>query len=132
LLGGAQEAELGAYLEQHCNALPLNFCGKLNIHQSASLIQQAKAVLTHDTGLMHIAAALRKPIVSLWGSTVPAFGMYPFYPQGTDRGSMIEVKNLSCRPCSKIGYQKCPKGHFRCMYEISVPEIWEQLSKILH
>jgi ADP-heptose:LPS heptosyltransferase len=93
----------------------INLCGQLSLAQSASIVGQSARVFTHDTGLMHIAAALRKPIVSIWGSTVPAFGMYPFYPDGLDLNTTLEVKDLSCRPCSKIGYDKCPKGHFRCM-----------------
>jgi len=96
-----------------------NACGHYNIGQSASFIQQADKVITHDTGLMHIAAAFNKPIVSIWGNTVPQFGMYPYMPvQNKSFSQILEVKNLSCRPCSKIGYQKCPKGHFKCMNDI--------------
>ena len=101
----------------------LNTCGQYSLHQSASLLRQAALVITHDTGLMHIAAALRKPIVSIWGSTIPEFGMTPFYPQDLAQNTTIEVKNLACRPCSKIGYEVCPKGHFRCMETIEVEKI---------
>lgn len=94
-----------------------NFCGKLRLHQSADLLRQSSVVITHDTGLMHIAAALRKPIVSVWGNTVPEFGMYPYLPDSAPPHSIFQVKDLSCRPCSKIGYAECPKGHFRCMEE---------------
>jgi ADP-heptose:LPS heptosyltransferase len=66
--------------------------------------------------MMHIAAAFNKKIYSVWGNTVPKFGMYPYKANASSR--MIEVKDLSCRPCSKIGYAKCPKGHFKCMQEI--------------
>ena len=60
--------------------------------------------------------AFKKKIYSVWGNTVPAFGMYPYK---TDENSkIIEVTDLNCRPCSKIGYDKCPKGHFKCMQEI--------------
>ncbi|WP_224999633.1 glycosyltransferase family 9 protein [Cesiribacter sp. SM1] len=88
-----------------------NACGKFNLNQSASLVKQAKYVFTHDTGLMHIAAAYKKPIFSIWGNTIPEFGMYPYRTQFT----VFEKKGLSCRPCSKIGYSKCPQGHFLCM-----------------
>jgi ADP-heptose:LPS heptosyltransferase len=96
-----------------------NLCGKLNLGQSASLVKQAQVVFTHDTGLMHIAAAFRKKIYSIWGSTSPHFGMYPY------RTSFVvfENNNLSCRPCSKIGYSKCPKGHFKCLNEV-VFDFW--------
>jgi ADP-heptose:LPS heptosyltransferase len=65
---------------------------------------------------MHIAAALKKDIISVWGNTVPSFGFSPYFPGVHSK--IIEVKGLSCRPCSKIGYDKCPKGHFKCMMEI--------------
>jgi ADP-heptose:LPS heptosyltransferase len=65
--------------------------------------------------MMHIASAFEIPTVSVWGSTVPALGMYPYFPQQEKAFSVHEVMNLSCRPCSKIGFQTCPKKHFSCM-----------------
>lgn len=88
-----------------------NACGKFNLHQSASLVKGARYVFTHDTGLMHIAAAFKKDIFSIWGNTIPDFGMYPF----RTRFTILEKKGLNCRPCSKIGYNKCPLQHFLCM-----------------
>ncbi len=72
-------------------------------------------MIAHDSGAMHIAAAFRKPVVSIWGNTVPAFGMGPYIPIDPRKAIVVEVDGLSCRPCSKIGYDSCPKGHFRCM-----------------
>jgi hypothetical protein len=53
--------------------------------------------------------------------------MTAYYPDNEENSSIIEVKNLSCRPCSKIGYETCPKGHFKCMQEIDEGEISEKL-----
>lgn len=92
-----------------------NAVGKCNLNQSASLIKLSNWVFTHDTGLMHIAAAFKKPIFSIWGNTVPAFGMYPYRTQFT----IFENNDLNCRPCSKIGYKQCPKGHFKCMNDLT-------------
>jgi ADP-heptose:LPS heptosyltransferase len=92
-----------------------NACGLYNLNQSASLVKQARYVFAHDTGLMHIAAALKKEVFSIWGSTIPSFGMYPYRTKFT----VLENPNLSCRPCSKIGFSKCPKGHFKCMNEMA-------------
>jgi ADP-heptose:LPS heptosyltransferase len=64
---------------------------------------------------MHIAAAFKKPVVSVWGNTVPEFGMTPYYGNFKIRNSKFEIQNLSCRPCSKIGFKTCPKKHFNCM-----------------
>ena len=93
-----------------------NGCGRYSLHQSASLLRQADFVVSHDTGLMHIAAAFGKEIFSVWGNTVPAFGMYPYKTEFR----VLEVLGLSCRPCSKIGFAKCPQGHFKCMREQSL------------
>jgi ADP-heptose:LPS heptosyltransferase len=92
-------------------------CGKFNLNQSASLVQQAKVIITNDTGLMHIAAAFKKPVVSIWGNTVPEFGMYPFMPGNEKLSFISQVHGLNCRPCSKLGYKQCPKKHFRCMLD---------------
>ena len=94
------------HLQPYCNG-----CGRYSLHQSASLLRQAQFVVSHDTGLMHIAAAFGKEIFSVWGNTVPAFGMYPFRTEFR----VLEVPGLACRPCSKIGFAQCPQGHFRCM-----------------
>lgn len=118
LLGGKEDF---AKAEEVCQKFPLNtinLCGKISLNQSASLIQQANTVITSDTGLMHIAAAYKKRIVSVWGNTVPEFGMGPYLPG--ENSVVLEVKGLSCRPCSKLGYRKCPKGHFKCMNDIVV------------
>ncbi len=127
LLGGKAEKDLGQQIAKNAGAHVLNCCGNLTLHQSASVVRQAAKVLTHDTGLMHIAAAFRKEIVSVWGNTIPKFGMYPLYPNGMDRNTTIETEGLKCRPCSKIGYAQCPKGHFRCMNDLEITRIYQAL-----
>jgi ADP-heptose:LPS heptosyltransferase len=94
----------------------IDFTGKLRINQSASLVKNARLVIANDTGLMHIAAAYRKKILSVWGSTTPEFGMYPY--MSGDGSEILEVKGLSCRPCSKLGFHECPQKHFRCMMDL--------------
>lgn len=117
LLGGPDDAERGEVIASSAGLTVFNACGKYNLLGSASLIRLARLIITNDTGLMHIAAAFRKPIVSLWGNTVPELGMYPYLPSEDIPQLMAEVKGLDCRPCSKIGFEQCPKGHFRCMLE---------------
>ncbi|MBK6994559.1 MAG: glycosyltransferase family 9 protein [Lewinellaceae bacterium] len=123
LLGGKSEMEAGMRIAQQCGPHVLNLCSVLSLHQSALVIRTSTQVITHDTGLMHIAAALRKPIISVWGSTVPKFGMWPFYPTGMDMNTSVEVSDLNCRPCSKIGFDRCPKAHFKCMLEIDLQKL---------
>jgi ADP-heptose:LPS heptosyltransferase len=115
LIGGKEDFEAGEKIASQISNV-FNGCVKYNLQQSASLIKQADKAITHDTGMMHIAAAFQKNIISVWGNTVPEFGMYPYMPGKESK--IVEVKNLSCRPCSKIGFEKCPKGHFKCMNEI--------------
>jgi len=128
LLGGKEDAakgeEIARHFAGHTNnsqqpTIIYNACGKYNLNGSASLVRQAEKVVSHDTGLMHIAAAFGKEIISVWGNTIPEFGMYPF----RTRYKVLEVHGLSCRPCSKIGYSKCPKGHFKCMRDIPFDDL---------
>jgi ADP-heptose:LPS heptosyltransferase len=121
LLGGSEDAENGERISSAAGANVLNACGRYNLNQSASLVRQAAKVITHDTGLMHIASAFGKEIISVWGNTVPAFGMYPYLPG--EGSCIIEVEGLPCRPCSKIGYPECPQGHFKCMRLIDEHEV---------
>jgi len=122
LLGGKEDALIGEKVSSYCGKnKTYNACGKYNLQQSASIIKQAKKVITHDTGLMHIAAAFKKDIISIWGNTIPEFGMYPYL--AGEKSKIIEVKDLPCRPCSKIGFEKCPKKHFYCMNLIDENDI---------
>jgi ADP-heptose:LPS heptosyltransferase len=116
LLGGKSERTMGASIVEWNTGHVMDFTGKLRINQSASLVKNARLVIANDTGLMHIAAAFHKKILSVWGNTSPELGMYPYLPgQGSE---ILEVKGLACRPCSKLGYPECPKKHFRCMNNI--------------
>lgn len=128
LLGGEKEMEAGEEIARAAGIHVFNACGKFTLNQSASLVKQAFKIITNDTGLMHIAAAFQKPVISLWGNTVPEFGMYPYYGDSGMQAEILEVKGLNCRPCSKIGYAECPKGHFKCMELIDESRIAELLS----
>lgn len=126
LLGGPSEVPAGQRIARS-SANVVDTCGRLSLFQSAEMVRRAQVVITHDTGLMHVAAAFRKRVISVWGNTVPEFGMYPCYPDGLSMNTTVEVRPLSCRPCSKIGSNHCPKGHFRCMNDISIEAIVGQI-----
>lgn len=130
LLGGKEEADTGKRIAAAAGAHVIDLCGQLSLNESASVVRDAAGVITHDTGLMHVAAAFRKPVVSVWGNTIPEFGMYPLYPTGMNLNTSLEVPGLSCRPCSKIGYKKCPKGHFACMRNISEEAVTAAFDKL--
>ena len=128
LLGGKEDfAQAERIFQKLSNQSIHNACGKHSLLASASLVNQAKVVLTNDTGLMHITACFSVPIVSVWGNTVPELGMYAYKPEKEVKISQFEVPNLSCRPCSKIGFQTCPKKHFDCMLKQDAGKIAEEI-----
>lgn len=143
LLGGLEDADEGDRIAASDSIKIYNACGKFGLNESADLVRRAKLVVTNDTGLMHIAAAYKRPIISLWGNTVPEFGMYPYYgsnylqqfsAQGTVHKlpyEMIEIQKLRCRPCSKIGYDSCPLGHFKCMERIDPEMVFTRIKSWL-
>jgi len=121
LLGGKTEFDEGEKILSLSKGNVLNYAGKVSLNQSASLVRDANVVLTNDTGLMHIAAAFKKKILSFWGNTVPEFGMVPY--QSDPASKILEIENLKCRPCSKLGHHKCPKKHFKCMRNLDVNQV---------
>ena len=121
LLGGKEDRERGEMIAASDPIKIYNACGKFTLNESADWVRRSKFVITGDTGLMHIAAAFKKPIISLWGNTVPVFGMTPYYGKDSVSNVILEHK-VWCRPCSKIGYERCPLGHFACMKRIE-PEL---------
>jgi ADP-heptose:LPS heptosyltransferase len=120
VLGSAEDGAVAKQLVEQCSNV-INACGQLSLNQSAYVVKMSESVVTSDTGLMHIASAYKKKIISLWGNTIPEFGMYPYLPgEGSE---ILEVKGLGCRPCSKLGYGVCPLGHFKCMNNIDTTRI---------
>lgn len=129
LLGGEDVQKAAQEVEDALGDRAYNGCGKYTLYQTASILQQADCIITGDTGLMHIAAAFQKPIAVLWGNTIPEFGMYPYMPGLRTSFRNFEVVPLHCRPCSKLGYKKCPRKHFKCMRKISSVEVAEWVNK---
>ena len=124
LLGGPEDKIIADEVASVDNIKIYNACGKFSINESADLVLKAKLIITHDTGLMHIAAAFKKPVISIWGNTVPDFGMEAYYGSNNQiPNSKFQITNLRCRPCSKIGYERCPKKHFKCMELQDVKQI---------
>lgn len=130
LLGDNNDVQRGEFIASGLSHV-INATGQLSLHESTLVLKNAAAVVTNDTGLMHIAAALGKKIVSIWGSTVKEFGMYPYMPQAKFNYRIIEVNDLDCRPCSKIGFKVCPRKHFKCMREQDEKTIFDALNGFL-
>jgi len=136
LLGGPEDKETGRLIAEQDPIKIYNSCGKFSLNESARLIEYAKVIVSNDTGLMHIAAAFKKPVVSLWGNTSPVMGMFPYYGYNNlkDRVAslsvIMEMKKLYCHPCSKLGYNKCPEKHFRCMNDLGMDELSLHVKKM--
>ena len=136
LLGGKEDAANAREIAEVDEVKVYNACGKFSLNESADLVRKSKLVVSHDTGLMHIAAAFKRPVISLWGNTVPSFGMFPYYGENYLSGrakpyDIVQVNKLWCRPCSKIGYDRCPLGHFKCMQKIDVSTVIAAVKKRL-
>ncbi len=124
LLGGPEDRVRAENILQGSKSLIFNACGLFSLIQSAALVKGSKVLITHDTSLMHIGAAFRVPMVSIWGNTIPDFGMTPYFPiHNVSKNYISQVTNLTCRPCSKLAFEACPKGHFQCMELQNVAEI---------
>lgn len=115
LLGGPDDRESGDTIAEACDGKVWNAAGAFSLHGSAWLIRESRAVIAPDTGLMHIAAAFKKPVVSVWGATVPEFGMYPYMPG--PNALRVQADHLSKRPCSKLG-TRCKYKPCKCIDEL--------------
>lgn len=130
LIGGKEDRESASViLSKTTHKDCIDLCGEINVHASAYLIERSQHVITHDTGMMHIAAAFQKPLSVVWGNTHPSFGMYPYGYKDQSKVFQHEIQ-LDCRPCSKLGYPECPKGHFNCMNLQNVEEIVKNCNSV--
>lgn len=99
---------------------PLDWVGKTDLRELIALIARCRVFLTNDSGPLHIAVAGRVPTVSLFGPTTRELGFFPYGP-----GHAVIEKPLPCRPCGLHGAKDCPLGHFECMRQITVEEVFE-------
>jgi len=136
LMGGPEDREDGNEIAAQDPIKIYNSCGKFNLNESAELVKIARVIVSNDTGLMHVAAAYQKPIVSLWGNTSPDMGMFPYYGYNNlkeriaPQSVIVENKALGCHPCSKIGYARCPKKHFKCMNDLDMMVVSNAVQKL--
>jgi heptosyltransferase-2 len=115
LVGSPQEASLAERVQSMMDAPVIQAAGRTSIGELAALLERCQALVTNDTGPMHLAGAVGTPVVAFFGPTVPELG---FVPQGPR--DIVLQRDVPCRPCSLHGSRACPQEHFNCLNLISV------------
>ncbi|MGA2623784.1 MAG: glycosyltransferase family 9 protein [Bacteroidota bacterium] len=133
VFGGKEDVEYCGDIAQMINTASGSgvaeiFAGRFSLLETAAALDSCDVVICNDTGVMHLAAARQRRIVAVFGSTVREFG---FFPYGTE-SIVMESKGLSCRPCSHIGLEQCPKGHFKCMKDVLVDDVMNAVSQLVN
>jgi heptosyltransferase-2 len=125
VIGGDNEIELAKQLKHIPNVY--NFAGILNILESGIAVSKLKCLISNDSGMMHMATAVNIPVIAIFGSSVKEFGFFPYRAESC----VLENKNAKCRPCSHVGKNTCPKGHFMCMRDIQPEEVYKKLMELI-
>ena len=124
IVGGPEDARLGVLLADAGHGQIANAAGAFGLQATGALLRRSAAVVSGDTGVMHMATGVGTPVVALYGPTVQAFGFFPY----TRRASVLEL-DLACRPCSSKGGPRCPLGHHRCMLEIRPDRVYDSVRR---
>jgi heptosyltransferase-2 len=126
LFGGPQDRPVARAITAACRSPVVDLVGKTTLQELPAYLERCAVVVSNDTGPMHIAAALGKPVLVLYGPTTPALG---FAPYGV-RWEAASVP-LACRPCNAHGPQRCPLAHWRCMLDLSVEQVAAGVRRLL-
>ncbi len=125
-LGSEEDEKLCKRIAGQMKTQSVILAGKTDILQSAAIISLCRVILSNDSAPVHIASAMKRPVVAIFGSTIPEFGFAPY-----GEGHLIVQKKMECRPCGIHGKQKCPQKHFNCMKEITTEEVFKAVVSIL-
>jgi heptosyltransferase-2 len=118
LVGGEMDREVCGRVERAMTSPVLNLAGRLSIQETAALLEASILLVTNDTGVMHMGAALGKPVVAVFGPTTHHLGFFPFRTS-----SIVVERPVHCRPCSFHGTERCPQNHFQCMKQIHSSDV---------
>lgn len=121
ILGDERDRVHAGLLQRELEPAAASFAGRTDLRQTAALLAHCHVVVSNDSGLMHLADALGKKLVAIFGGTTPELG---FAPRG-ENAVIVERKGMPCRPCSHIGRDRCPRGHFLCMKGVHPIEVGE-------
>lgn len=118
LVGSGKDAEIGDEIVRASDNACVNLCGRSTLAEAIDLLSCAALIVSNDSGLMHIAAALNKPLTAIYGSSSPAFT-----PPLSERARIVRL-DLPCSPCFE---RECPLGHFNCMRQLTPRQIWSRI-----
>lgn len=118
ILGGPGDRELAGAIAAAGGEGTASAAGRFSLTGTAALLKRSRALISCDTGVLHLATAVGTPVVGLYGPTVEQFGFFPYRARAT-----VLQRDLGCRPCSAHGGSNCPLGHHRCMTEILPEEV---------
>jgi heptosyltransferase-2 len=127
LLGAPDERDLCGEIAANITGETVNLAGRTSLLETAAAIDSCDVVVTNDSALAHVAAARKRPVVAIFGSTVQEFGFAPYGTQSV----VVENEGLYCRPCTTIGRATCPEGHFRCMREVTVEMVMRAVENFI-
>lgn len=127
LVGGIEDEQLCERIISDAGTQTVNAAGKFDILGSAWLIRNCRLLISNDSAPLHLANAVRTPVLAIFGPTVKRFGFFPF--RACDR--VLEI-DLDCRPCGKHGHRRCPRGHFKCMTQISPERVLQNALEMLN
>jgi heptosyltransferase-2 len=125
VVGGPEDRELGAAVADAAGARAVSAAGGFDLPGSAALLKRARALVSGDTGVMHLASAIGTPVVALFGPTVEPFGFFPYHAK-----AKVLQRELSCRPCSAHGGPRCPEVHHRCLQDLTPEDVLDALRKL--
>ncbi|HXM37251.1 MAG TPA: glycosyltransferase family 9 protein [Gemmatimonadales bacterium] len=121
-VGGPDDRELAGRL----GPAVTNAAGEFTLQETGACLARAAVLVSGDTGVMHMATGVGTPVVALFGPTVEAFGFFPY----TDRAVVLE-RDLSCRPCSAMGTERCPLGHHRCLEDVLPDQVAAAVAQLV-
>ena len=125
-IGGKNDVMLCSEIQKMIDAETANFAGEFSLLDSAALLSLCTAFIGNDSGMLHLAQAFKKPVVGIYGPTVKELGYFPM-----EVNSVVVEKPVSCRPCTHMGLDHCPKKHFHCMNTIDSADVIEAVNSLL-
>jgi len=124
-LGGPEDLGIAEAVAAAGEEHAASAAGAFDLSGTAALLKRARALVSGDTGVMHLATAVDTPVVALFGPTVEPFGFFPYHAKAT-----VLQRDLGCRPCSSHGGAACPLRHHRCMQDLQPRDVMEALRRL--